>query len=113
MAYGETITRLRGTLVGDNYSDEDTDLSWANPTELVISNVAVEPLATFETQTADRTRVDLDLRLYLPYGADVRPLDRVIVRSATYEVQGERSDWHNPFTGSEPGSTVVCKRVEG
>lgn len=111
--YGETITRQRATAVLDPYSGEATDLSWDTPDELAVPNVAVEPLATFETQTAERSRVDLDLRLYLPYGADVKPLDRVVVRSATYEVQGERSDWHNPFTGSEPGSTVVCKRVEG
>lgn len=112
--FGETVTRQRATTVVDPYSGEATDLSWDTPEELAVSDVAVEPLATFEVQPdGTRTRVDMDLRLYLPYGADIRPLDRVVVRSATYEVQGERSDWHNPFTGDEPGSTVVCKRVEG
>lgn len=111
--FGETITRLRARATEDRYSDEDTDLSWTSPDELDVADVAVEPLSTFETQTDGRQRVEFDLRLYLPYGADVKPLDRVVVRQVTYEVQGERSDWRNPFTGSTPGSVVTCKRVEG
>lgn len=111
--FGETITRLRATGVEDRYSNEDTDLTWEEPDELEVTDVAVEPLSTLETQTDGRQRVELDLRLYLPFGADVEPLDRVVVRGSTFEVQGERSDWHNPFTGSEPGSVVVCKKVEG
>lgn len=111
--FGETVTRLRATATTDPYSDEDTDLSWDSPDELDVSDVAVEPLSTVETLSDDRQRVDFDLRLYLPYGADVKPLDRVVVRSLTYLVQGERSDWRNPFTGQTPGSVVTCTRVEG
>jgi hypothetical protein len=113
MVYGETITRQRATGRADRYSGEDTDLDWSTPDEVDIAGVAVEPVSTFETVTTAGDRVDFDLRLYLPYGADVKPLDRVVVRGGTYDVKGERSDWHNPYTGAEPGSVVLCKRVKG
>lgn len=113
--FGETIVRQRATATVSSYSNEATDISWAAPDELSITGVAIEPVGTFESTTgeAGRERVDFDLRLYLPYEADVRPLDRVVVRGVTYEVTGERSDWRNPFSGDEPGSVVGCKRVEG
>lgn len=112
-AFGETVTRQRAAAATDPYSSEATVLDWTAPDELAITGVAVEPLSTLEAQTDGRQRVELDLRLYLPFGADIEPLDRVVVRGRTFEVQGERSDWHNPFTGSEPGSVVVCTKVEG
>jgi hypothetical protein len=113
MVYGETITRQRATGRPDRYSGLEDDLNWSSPDELEIAGVAVEPVSSFEVTEADRERVEIDLRLYLPFGADVQPLDRVVVRGATYAVKGQRGDWHNPFTGSEPGSVVNCKRVKG
>jgi head-tail adaptor len=112
-AHGETVTRQRATATTDPYSGEDTDLSWADPDETDIENVAVEPVSAFEAAEVGRERVDIDLRLYLPYGADVMPLDRVLVRGGTFEVQGARADWRNPYTGSEPGSVVECRQVVG
>lgn len=111
--FGETITRQRATASADPYSGEDTDLSWSSPVEVSIDDVAVEPVFQSETLEVGRERVDIDLRLYLPYGADVQPLDRVVVRGSTFEVNGARGDWRNPFTGEEPGSVVECRRVAG
>lgn len=110
---GETVTRLRPSAATDPYSAEASGLSWSSPSSLSITGVAIEPVGTFENVESGRERVDFDLRLYLPYQADVRPLDRVVVRGVTYEVTGERSDWRNPFSGAEPGSVVGLKRVEG
>lgn len=112
--HGETITRQRGSAILDPYSGEETDISWDDPNELPIEDVAVEPLASFEVRPdGTRVRVEFDVRLYLPYQADIRPLDRAVVRGVTYDVHGERSDWRNPYTGDEPGSTVICKKVDG
>lgn len=113
MVYGETITRQRATGTTDRYSGQETNLSWTAPDELDIDGVAVEPVSSFEVIEVGRERIEIDLRLYLPYGADVKANDRVVVRGNTYDVKGDRGDWHNPFTGAEPGSTVVCKRVKG
>jgi head-tail adaptor len=113
MTFGETITRQRATGTSDRYSGEATDLNWSSPAEVAIDRVAVEPLDTFEVVEIERERVEIDLRLYTPYAADIRPLDRVVVRGDTFDVKGKRADWRNPYTGSEPGSVVLCKRVAG
>lgn len=112
-AYGETVTRLRATGTTDPYSAESTDLSWASPDSLTIAGVAVAPGPSLESAEAGRSRLDVDFTLYLPYGADVKPLDRVVVRGGTYQVEGARSDWRNPYTGMEAGSVVEVKRVAG
>lgn len=112
-AFGETVTRQRATATTDPYSGEATDLSWDDPDELAIEGVAVAPGATAETAEADRERLDIEFTLYLPYGADVKPLDRVVVRGTAYDVEGKPADWRNPFTGSEPGTVVQVRRVGG
>lgn len=111
--HGETITRLRPGATEDVYSDENTELSWATPSSLDIANVAVAPGPSAESVEADRSRLDIDFTLYLPYGADVKPLDRVVVRGNTYEVEGNRSDWRSPYTSSSVGSVVQVRRVAG
>lgn len=111
--HGETITRLRAAAILDPYSGEATDLVWTSPSSLAIKGVAIAPGPTSESAEADRSRLEVRLTLYLPYGADVKPLDRVIVRGETYEVEGGRTDWRNPYSGSEPGSVVEVKRDAG
>lgn len=111
--HGEIITRLRADATTEPYSDEASDLSWASPSSLYISGVAIAPGPSAESVEVDRSRLDVDYTLYLPYGADVKPLDRVVVRGETYEVEGIRADWRNPFTGAEAGSVVEVKRVSG
>lgn len=111
--HGETVTRQRAAAATDPYSDDDTDLDWSDPDELPIDGVAVAPGPSLESAEAGRTRLDVDLTLYLPFGADVLPLDRVVVRGDTYSVEGSRDDWHNPFTGLDAGSVVEVRRVKG
>lgn len=111
--HGETIVRQRATATANVYSGQSDGLSWATPNELDVAGVAVAPGGTLEPLEVGRAAVESDLTLYLPHGADVRPLDRVVVRGDTYEVQGERADWSNPYTGDEPGSVIQANRVAG
>lgn len=111
--YGETVTRQRASATTDPYSNESTDLSWASPDELDISGVGIAPGPSTESAEAGRTRLDVDFTLYLPYGADVKPLDRVVVRGQTCEVEGSVQDWRNPFTGAEPGTVAEVRKVAG
>lgn len=106
--FGETVTRQRASLSAD-----ETELDWSDPDELVIAGVGVAPSTSTESEQTSRSRLDVGFTLYLPFGADVEPLDRVIVRGATFNVQGARSDWQNPFTGAEPGSVVEVRRTAG
>jgi hypothetical protein len=111
--YGETVTRQRATGETDPYSDEATELDWDSPDELAIDGVAVAPGASTESAEADRSRLDIEFTLYMPHGSDVKPLDRVVVRGTAYDVEGKPADWHNPFTGDEPGTVVEVRKVAG
>jgi hypothetical protein len=110
---GESIVRQRATATANVYSGETDGLSWSSPATLTITGVAVAPAGTQEPLEVGAATVESDLTLYLPHSADVRPLDRVVVRGLTYEVQGERADWTNPYTSSVPGSVVQVRKVAG
>lgn len=111
--FGETITRQRATAAVNVYSGESDGLDWDTPSTATISGVAVAPAGSSEPLEVGRSSVDTRLTLYLPHGADVRPLDRVVVRGKTYEVQGERAEWTGPFTGWQAGSVVEVQKVDG
>lgn len=112
-AHGETVTRQRPTAVLDPYSGETTDLSWTTPDTLDIEGVAIQPGPSAESVETDRSRLDIDYTLYMPYGADVAPIDRLVVRGDVCTVEGKPADWRNPYTGSEPGTVVEVRRVAG
>lgn len=110
---GESIVRQRATATANVYSGVSDSLNWTSPAAITITGVAVAPAGSNEPLEVGAATVDSDLTLYLPYGADVRPLDRVVVRGLTYEVQGERADWSSPYTGVNRGSIVLVRRVVG
>jgi head-tail adaptor len=113
LPHGETVTRLRATAAADPYSGENTDLDWSDPVELAITGVAVEPVSVSEQVEDGSTQVIVDARLYVPYQADVLPLDRVVVRDQTFTIEGSRLDWRNPYSGDTPGSVLEVRRVAG
>lgn len=112
MLGGETITRQRATAAANVYSGQADKLSWSSPSTQTITGVLVAPAGSNEPLEVGRAPVDTDLNLYLPHGADVRPLDRVVVRGVTYEVRGERADWTGA-TGWTAGSVVQIRKVAG
>ena len=113
LPHGETVTRLRATASADPYSGENTDLDWTDPDELAITGVAVEPVSVSEQVEDGSERLLVDARLYVPYQADVLPLDRLVVGTQTFTVEGARLDWKNPYSGDTPGSVLEVRRVAG
>lgn len=104
--HGETITRIRPVPVLDPYSGEVTGSTWTNAPEFPIEGVAVEPRPSSETPEVDRNSVTSGYTLYLPPDTDITSADRVRVRGVEYEVEGDPGDWHNPFTGDNPGIVI-------
>lgn len=113
MMYGETVTRLRATVVTDPYSGEATELSWVNPDSLDIPGVAIEPRPQPELVTDARNAVVSAFTLYAPFGSDVKAADRLRVRGDVFEVDGDVADWRSPFSGWEAGTVIQTKRVDG
>jgi hypothetical protein len=111
--HGETVTRLRATLIEDPYSSEDTEPDWEFPAELDIPGCAFNPGVSSEPLQNARNAVITRPEVYAPPGADVLAGDRLVVRGVTYEVQGNPQDWISPFTGWHPGLVVPLEAVEG
>jgi hypothetical protein len=111
--YGETVTRLRATAVVDEYSGEATGTSWDTPDELDIPGCAFDPGTSTEPLEVGRTAVITQPRVFVPFGADILPGDRVVVRERTWEVDGDVAEWRSPYSGWTPGTEVRLKAVEG
>ncbi len=112
-AYGETVTRQRGTATVDPYSNESTGTSWAAPDELDIDGCGVADGGSLEPLENARNAVDSDFDVIMPPGSDVLATDRLVVRGLVCEVAGRPFDWHHPMTGWEPGMVVRAKIREG
>ena len=110
-AHGETVTRLRAAVVVDPYSTEAGE-DWSNPSSLAISGCAFDPGGTGEAIDLARRVITTQPTLYAPAGSDIVASDRLVVRGVTYGVDGDPSDWRNPFTGWQPGLAVALKRSE-
>ena len=117
LPYGETIVRLRAVLVADPYSGEDTKPAWDDeaqpPAELDIPGCAIDPGGSTEPSEVGRESVVTKPTVYAPFGADVLPGDRVVVRGRTWQVDGDPAEWRSPFTGWEPGTVIKLMAVEG
>jgi len=110
--YGETVTRLRATLVVDPYSGEATEEDWSSPDE-VDYIAGVGPGGSAEPLSADRRSVESDYDVFLPPGADVTARDRLRIRGRVCQVDGDPFDWLNPFTGWTPGTVARASVQEG
>ena len=110
---GETVTRLRGVLVVDPYSGEDSVLDWETPGELDVPGCGVAAGSTDDPNLDARDAVVSDFTVYAPAGSDVEPADRVIIRGFICEVVGRPFEWRSPFTGWAPGLVVKANVVEG
>jgi len=113
MAYGEDVVRERRRLVLDPYSNEQTLADWSDPDKATIEGVAIAPSSSTEPLQDDRRQVITRMSIYCAPGSDVRPADRIRARTGLWEVVGEIADWHNPFTGWNPGVEFELKKVMG
>lgn len=105
----ETVSVIRPTESTDRYGNTARTYSTADHT---ITGCAAEPTSTSEVNDG-RTSVTDGINLYMPAGSDLLPSDRVTLRGATYEVQGEPAVWSNPLTPDVAGIVATLRRVAG
>ena len=112
--YGEIVEVLDGSATTQDNDGNDVH-SWAP--KATYTNVPIAPADANGTggneYTDARDTVIIGLTVYLPDGADINAVDRVVARGATWEVVGEPQAWQNPYTGRRPGVPVSLRRVNG
>lgn len=108
---GEPVTRRRRELTG-------TDIYGTPVFELV--DTVLPERAAFDpggdTVISDPTRVQVVTKpklYFLRAVPDLRRDDSVIARGVVYEIDGEPSDWVDPFGSMAGGLVVELKRAEG
>lgn len=106
----ELVTRQRPAIGTDGYGDPITD--WTTPTVTLLWARGVEPVSSSEDNDG-RQAVITGFRVYLPSDADVLAGDRVLLRGATYDVDGQPADWRSPSSSGLGGLVVALKRVVG
>lgn len=107
---GETVTRLRATVVADRYGGQNKD--WSNPSRATINGCALEP--RLEGEVGDgREGVVIGWTVYAPADADVLATDRLRIRSVDHDVDGQPAEWRSPFTGTPRGLEIRTRRVDG
>lgn len=111
LANGETVTRVRRTLINDPFSGLPTKGDWTTATRLEIEGVSIQPSSTVEAVNDTRAQTITQMSLYCETGADVLPMDRIEARSGSWEVRGELQDYKSGFTGWSPGSEFAIEKV--
>lgn len=112
-AFGETVTILRAPSILDEYSGEITGLDWTLATRKTIPGCGIAPISSDEPLRDSRTQVDSMVDVYAPYGADIKALDRLIIRGTTWAVEGDPAVWRHPMTGWQPGTVIRAVKVDG
>lgn len=122
---GAEIKVWRATREEDPYSSgwdntlDDGELNWDLP--ILVSHQLLRPVApsvSLEVASAGAPlAVEETLTVYLIYGTQVLPHDRVEVctgpYTGVYEVDGPAAHWENPYTGNQPGTSVKLGRKTG
>jgi len=108
---GETIGVIRPTISTDRRGD--AVLTYATTATHEVTGVAVEPRESREINDGRSAGTVVSLNLYIPSGADIEPTDRILVRSETFEADGEMADWRHPMASGVGGLVLAVKKVEG
>lgn len=111
--HGEPVTRLRGHMVLDPYSQERVVTSWDNPEVLDLGPCGIYRTVSTEPVATDRNAVVSDFDIYTETDVDVTPGDRLEFRGLLTEVIGRPEFPHHPMTGWKPGGLIQVKIVEG
>lgn len=113
MPYGEPITVATRTQTGvDGYGDP------VYSTTSVTCKGAFAPSETGKLTDGGQLVTSQPTVLFTGKDADnvaavVTSNSQITVRGKAYEVDGEPSDWVNPFTGNHAGITIPVKRSTG
>lgn len=109
---GETVTRIRaGASAGnDRYGNPIP----GTPAETTIAGAFFAPGGTQEPVQTGRAAVIAEPEVYFPgLWPDIVPTDRLRIRGAVYEVQGDPGDWESPWSTGLGGLAVRLKKVAG
>ena len=85
--------------------------TWATPVDLGI--YAFNPGGTSEPLIPGHDRVITTPTIYVPSASILSARDRVTVRSKPFEVDGDTSDFRNPYDASMNGNAINLKAVTG
>lgn len=98
------VKEIRGTQVQD----------WTNPTRIPLAGCSVQPANAGQTQVDEArvNRVEADIVIYAPPGADVKAGDRVEWNDDTWQVVGVPQAWASP-TGRVSHTLVEAARWGG
>ncbi|MEV6777010.1 hypothetical protein [Streptomyces syringium] len=107
--FGETVTVLRpGPPARDVYGN-DVD---GPAVEHLVPGCTIAPGTGSETVEGQDT-VTVQLVIYAPVTADIRPTDRLRVRGLIYTVHGPIATFRSPFTGTTAGVQITARRATG
>lgn len=110
--HGVTVHRLRAVEVSDGYGG--VRLDWSNPVRVALTGCAVAPRLADEERDRGRQGVNIGWTVYVPgVGHDITHLDRMEIPAGVFEVEGDPNPWANPYSGTEPGTVVQVRRLEG
>lgn len=115
--FGQTVYRLRGAPIVDQYSGELIDADWDNPDVLPIPGAFVAQTSTSMLTTATREQALESKSLFCDGEIDIRKGDRIRVgaeSSPVYSIDGipPAADT-NPFTGWTPPREIPLTRAVG
>lgn len=105
---GETIIRIRRSMVHDPMSGQDTLGSWDDAARTEVHDCLFAPATSDQFPQVELEQLSQLGTLYMRLHADVRPLDRVEVDGALWDVRGRPSNWPGTLVS---GSTVNLKWV--
>lgn len=123
---GQIITVLRDTPGG---VDEWGDSVVASTSRTDIADCAIAPRYSTEPTAVGRNGVIIGLTIFAPYGSDILFTDCIEINgggtvtetglpvtpstATIYTIEGDPSDWANPFTGATPGMEISVKKATG
>jgi hypothetical protein len=79
----------------------------------ILNGCAFDPGSTSEPRLPGQDRVIVEPTLYAAYDSPVEPLDRIVVDSLIYEIEGIARRWQNPHSGRKLGCVITLRRVDG
>lgn len=123
-ANGQIITILRDTPGG---LDQWNDPVPASTSRTDIAGCAIAPRYSNEPTAVGRNGVIVGQTIYAPFGSDILFTDRIEINgggtvagapvtpatATIYTIEGDPSDWANPFTGATPGMEISVKKATG
>lgn len=107
---GETVTLLTADTSTDRYGSATHD--WSDPTESPLHGCLFAPQSSSEDNDG-RTAGVMRGTLYTPPGSSIARGQRVVIRSDTWEIDGDPMEWSAPFARGVGGLEVPVRKVEG